>query len=101
MSFRSPFVKDAMSRVQRLRVKYADAMWAQYTEAETELNGKLLNRRGQAQKVDAVRLFSGPQGYAMAYASEELMEWWRTHPRMSFEDFERQAYEAWLNGLEF
>jgi hypothetical protein len=41
-----------------------------------------------------VSLFKGPDVRARAYASEELIEHWERHPRMTFEAFEAQWMEA-------
>lgn len=50
----------------------------------------MLNPRGVRAGVDSYSLFIGPEARAVAYASEELVEHWRTWPRPVFERFERE-----------
>jgi hypothetical protein len=54
----------------------------------------LVNKAGRAIGVDGDDLFTGPGGYAAKYASEELMEWWQKHPRLTLARYEIQ----WLKG---
>lgn len=72
-----------------------------YIAAETETNGALLNVKGRAAGIDPMRLFTGNRSFAYCYASEELVEWWETHPRMTFPDYERQMYEPEPDPEEF
>jgi hypothetical protein len=41
----------------------------------------MLNRRGREARIDERTLFTGPEKRARAYASEELLNYWETHPR--------------------
>lgn len=52
-----------------------------YLLAEADTKGNLLNKRGRAAGIDDRSLFTGPEARAPAYASEELIEHWETHPR--------------------
>lgn len=52
-----------------------------YVVAEYETRGNMLNKRGRAAGISDRSLFTGPESRARAYASEELLEHWRTHPR--------------------
>lgn len=89
----SPYVREALDRVAEVRSAYRDLMYARYSHAETELNGRLLNRQGMRAGVDPLQLFSGTRAYAYAYASEELVEYWQSHPRLTFAEYERQSHE--------
>jgi len=75
---------------REMRDEYEDAKLAAYEAAETALNGVLLNARGKAKHIDAYSLFMGTKSRAHAYASEELIEWWKSHPRVTFQQFERE-----------
>lgn len=78
-----------------MREQYENHVHAQYLAAETACRTRLLNDRGERAGIDAMSLFSGPASRAKAYASPELIEWWQHHPRLTFEDFERQMFAAW------
>ncbi len=90
----SPILRDAFAHQRRLREEFGLLRLQNYIAAETETNGALLNPRGREAGIDPMRLFSGNRSYAYAYASEELVEWWRSHPRMTFPEYEKQMYEA-------
>ncbi|WOF23812.1 hypothetical protein N8K70_03790 [Microbacterium betulae] len=90
----SPFVRDALDRRAQIRAEYEDVLWAAYEAAETACNGALLNRAGKTAGIDPVRLFRSNQTYANAYASEELLEHWATHPRPTFARYEQQRHDA-------
>lgn len=49
--------------------------------AEDGTNGYMLNRRGKEAGISERSLFTGPEARAKKYASEELLNWWETHPR--------------------
>jgi hypothetical protein len=52
-----------------------------WMEAEAGTKGNMLNRRGKEAGIDERTLFRGPETRARKYASEELLNWWDTHPR--------------------
>ncbi len=54
-----------------------------YRAAEDACRGTLLNAAGRARGIDPRKLFYGPATRAYKYASEELVDWWRTHPRVT------------------
>lgn len=83
-------IAEAFDAWREAREAYDEALVAAYVAAEEGTNGKLLNERGRRAGVDAITLFMGPEIPAHAYASEELRDWWQRHPRVTFEDFERQ-----------
>jgi len=83
-------VSDAIATWRLCRADFEDYRIAEYLKAEQACNGRLLNRRGIDAGVDSLDLFMGNEIRAHAYASEELLEWWRSHPRPVYEAFERQ-----------
>jgi hypothetical protein len=90
----SPYVREALDRIAVVREDFQELLWARYVQAETACNGRLLNRRGLAAGVDPVTLFSGPAARALAYASDELAEWFRENPRTTFREYERQRFDG-------
>jgi AAA domain len=61
-----------------------DAAFAQYLQAEAQTRGNLLSRLGLAEGIEEpFTLWSGPEAWAMARASEELREFWLDHPRLT------------------
>lgn len=83
-------IAEAFDAWRECREAYDDVLVAAYQRAEEATNGRLLNARGVEAQVDALTLFMGPAVRAYAYASEELRDWWQQHPRLTYEDFERQ-----------
>lgn len=67
-----------------------DAYW----QALEGCRGVLVNAAGQRLHIDGYTLFVSARKYAEKYASEELLEWWRTHPRLTVKEFEAQ----WVSG---
>lgn len=58
------------------------------------------NAEGRRRGIDPVSLFMGPARRAEKWASEELLEWWRSHPRMTYQAFERRwliERQEWLD----
>lgn len=93
----SVILREAFERWQQMRDDFELFRNAQYERAVAELRGELLNRRGQQNHIEAYSLFLGPEARAMAYASEELIEWWNESPmnrRMTVEEFEKQWLAA-------
>lgn len=78
----------AMQEWRECREAYELHLEAAYAEAVEGTQGSLLNDRGARAGIRAESLFMGPQVRAFAYASAELREWWETHPRVTFADFE-------------
>jgi hypothetical protein len=77
-----------------LRADYEDLRNAAYLQAEEATRGALLNARGRRAGIDPYSLFMGNEARAHAYASPELIEWWRDHPRVTFAAYERQMIEG-------
>lgn len=76
-----------------MRMAYGDYLEAHMAAAVEETAGVLLNARGKAKKVTEEQLFTGGPHIAAAYASEELVDFWRTRPRMTLAVFEAQWLE--------
>ncbi|MCK9917227.1 MULTISPECIES: hypothetical protein [Microbacterium] len=87
---RSGLISDAFDARRQCRAEFDDVLYAAYDAAEEACRGALLNAEGRARNIDALSLFMGNTARAHRYASEELREWWETHPRVTFAMFERQ-----------
>lgn len=83
-------VSDAIEQWRECRDAFEDTRVAAYDAAEEACRGKLLNRKAAKAGVDAYSLFMGNRSHAYAHASEELIEWWLTNKRPTYEEFERQ-----------
>jgi len=78
----------------RMRLDYEGYLQWTYVAAVEETAGVLVNKDGIAKGIDGYDLFSGNRAYAMKYASEELIEFWKTHPRITQAEYEAQ----WITG---
>lgn len=74
-----------------MRAAYMEHAEQQYLAAEQETRGYLVNRKGQAEGIDPKSLFSGDRKRAMRYASEELLRFWASNPRLGYADFKAQV----------
>lgn len=86
----SPLVMAALAAQRAVRRDYDDLLEASVAAALEDCSGVLLNARGRAAGIEARSLFLGPERRALAYASEELAEWWNAHPRLTFAAYEAQ-----------
>ena len=82
--------EQAMSEWRECRAAYEDLLYSMHAAAEEATRGAMLSDFGRERGVSTVALFMGPAARAYAYASPELCEWWESHPRVPFADFERQ-----------
>lgn len=82
----------ALADWREARAEYERFLSAQYEQAAEFCREALVNDRGRARQIEPRSLFMGPAARAYAYASEELVEFWEAHPRVTFAEFER----AWL-----
>jgi len=82
--------RHAAAAYAALRAEYEDLRMSAYLAAEEATRGALMNRLGHRRGIDPYSLFMGTEARAMCYASDELVEWWRDHPRVTFAAFERQ-----------
>jgi hypothetical protein len=70
----------------------------QYLAAVEATNGVLVNQEGKVDRIDGFSLFRGTESRAKRYASEELLEFWEQHPRLTLREYEDQ----WTQGrLEY
>ncbi|UPL13040.1 hypothetical protein [Microbacterium galbinum] len=83
-------ISEAFSAWRECRAEYDETLYTQYEAAEAATNGAMLNARGREKGIDPFSLFMGNETRALAYASEELVEHWAEHPRITFAKFERQ-----------
>jgi len=80
----------ALAAWRECRADYELVLYARYEAAADATNDRLVNARGRRAGIDPVSLFMGNERRARAYASPELIEWWETHPRLTFAAYERQ-----------
>jgi hypothetical protein len=66
---------------------HADHIRLAHERAEEVCRGHMLNAAGERAGVSAESLWSGPAARAKKYASEELLDYFRQHGRMTLEDF--------------
>lgn len=74
-----------------VRRSYDEFTHINYLQAEKATRGNMLNKRGKADGVDPLTLFTGPISRARRYASEELMRWWSTNGRMNLTQFRAEV----------
>lgn len=89
----SPIFQHAAGLWAEMRGDYDRHLHAQYERAVNETNACLLNKRGHANRVEELSLFFGPWSRVVAYGSEELLEFFQYHRRMTLAEFER----TWWN----
>lgn len=89
-------ISDAFMAWRECRAEYDESLYAQYEAAEEATRGAMLNARGRAKGIDPFSLFMGNETRALAYASEELVEHWETHPRIKYAKFEQR----WMRNRE-
>ncbi len=90
----SPFIEAALALRQQCRDDFEDHRAAAYMAAE-EACTVMLNARGRRQGIDPYSLFMGNRARAYAYASEELVDWWESHTRPTYAEFERQTHQLY------
>lgn len=83
-------VSEAFNAWRECRAEYDDTLYAQFDAAEEATRGAMLNARGRQKGIDPFTLFMGNEARALAYASEELVEHWEAHPRITFAMFEQK-----------
>lgn len=90
----SAIFEQAAQQWHTMRSDFLGHVDAEYDKALEFCAGVLVNKAGRAQHTDGYTLFTGSAHKAYKYASEELLEYWGKHPRLSLEDFELM----WLSG---
>jgi hypothetical protein len=68
-------------RAAQRREEWTDEVYRQWLGAENATNGYMLNKAGKAKGIDERRLFTGPESQVDRYASDELKEYFQSHPR--------------------
>lgn len=96
---RSPLVLAALEQRKALRAEFELVIEAAHERAAEACNDRLLNRDAMRRGVTTYSLFVGPVTRAHRWASEELLEYWRTNRRLTFEDYEQQYVDA-LYGVD-
>ncbi|WIA96444.1 hypothetical protein [Curtobacterium sp. MCBA15_004] len=81
---------------KQIRAEFEEHRTAAYEAALEACRGHLLNERGRKAGIDAWDLFIGNEARARAYASEELLEHWTKHPRVTVAAYERQVLDRHL-----
>ena len=97
----SALIRQAFADWRECRAEYDHVLYSQYETAAEACREALLNRAGRRARIDPLSLFMGPRARAFKYASDELLEHWAAHPRVTFAEFERQwiaTREAELRG---
>lgn len=77
-----------------IREAFEEYRAAAYLLAEEACRGALLSPRGARRGVSSYALFMGTRRYAYAYASEELVEHWRSNARPVLEEFSAQVVDS-------
>jgi hypothetical protein len=81
----------AREKRQRGNSEYRDEVYRQWFRAENGIQGGvLLNKAGRAAGIDERSLFTGSQRRVDKYASDELKEWFDSHPRMTRAQWDAQ-----------
>jgi Protein of unknown function (DUF3631) len=90
--------RDRLDRSARARHAqrdgWEDAARAQYLDAERECRGSLVSARGIAAGASDWSLWSGPRPRALAYATEELRNYWDAHPRVTVTGWRQQVSDG-------
>lgn len=94
----SPYLAFAIAQREVARADFEDYRLAAYERAAAACRGALLNEKGRRAGIDSLSLFIGSHARAHAYASDELKEWWRAHPRLTLTEYEEQHLQGWLYG---
>lgn len=79
-----------------MKQEYLNHVDYQYLAAEEATNGVLVNQLGRDLYVSGWSLFKGSTARAHKYASEELLEFWKTAPRLTLTEYE----DLWITGQE-
>lgn len=91
---RSPVFAAALEDWRECRAAYTEYLESHMNDAERACNGVLLNKRGRAQGVTPESLFLSNAARANAYASDELRDYWRNNPRVTFARFEKDWWHS-------
>lgn len=86
----SAIISQAFAHWRQVREDYELLKESAYQRADQATGGNLLNAEAKRRGIDSWSLFQGPQSRADRWASEELRDHWRTHPRVTFAQYERE-----------
>ncbi|GGR80890.1 hypothetical protein GCM10010252_19260 [Streptomyces aureoverticillatus] len=73
------------------RQMYGEWVQRQIADAEAATNGYMFNKKYATKGYSYESLFTGPHRIGYARASDELKEWWETHPRLTQAEFITQV----------
>jgi predicted lipoprotein len=79
---------------RQCRTAFEDHLESLYAQATEATNGVMLNKRGKAAGVSSYSLMFGPAVRVTAYASEELIEFFAHHNRITYAQFERAWFQV-------
>jgi hypothetical protein len=71
----------------RVKAAHTDTVHESFLHAESVCRGHLLSAAGERAGVSPASLWSGPAATAKKYASEELLDYFRQHGRLTLDDF--------------
>ena len=91
---RSPIFAQAAETWAAMKAEFDLELEAHISAAESATRGYLLSPEARATGISVDRLFTANRTSAAAWASEELRDFWTTHPRPTLAAFER----AWFTG---
>ncbi|WP_282792081.1 phage minor capsid protein [Streptomyces sp. CC224B] len=83
------------------REMYWEWVQRQIADAEAATNGYMFNKKYATKGYSYESLFTGPHRIGYARASDELKEWWETHPRLTQAEFITQVTgktQRWATG---
>jgi hypothetical protein len=90
----SSIFQHAAQQWYQMKSDYLSHVDNEYDKALEACSGVLVNKEGRELHVDGYSLFTGTERRALKYASEELLDYWLTNPRLSVMDFELM----WMSG---
>lgn len=94
----SPIFAQAAALWEQMHKEFDLALQAHIDAADAACRGVLLNAAGRAACVSETRLFAANHATASRYASAELLEFWRAHPRPTLASFERAWFQDQFTG---
>lgn len=90
----SKIISEAFALRRVVRGEYQLLLEDMFNAADQATGGNLLNKEARARGVSSWSLFMGPERRAQKWASEELLDFWRSRPRVTYADYERARTEG-------
>jgi len=87
----SAIIEAALAYRKVVRDEFELYRTAQFEAADRATRGNLLNADAKAAGISAWSLFIGPHARARRWASEELVELWDEHGRLTSTEYEAQV----------